>query len=59
MTKFYIGYDTQGHRWQTFSADTREEATPEETGYFAVSAPIDTSDEAQTICDAMNIQMSF
>jgi hypothetical protein len=43
--KFYIGFDTR-LRGEVFSSDDPSQATPEATGYFAVSMAFDTEEEA-------------
>lgn len=54
MDKYYLGYDDTNSRWVVFAADSREQATPEITGYFAVSYEIETADEAHETCKVMN-----
>lgn len=45
MEKFYWGYNQEGE-WQLFQASPQD-ATPEATGYFAVSKAFDTREEAE------------
>jgi hypothetical protein len=47
VDKYYWGYDRFSSTWQLFAADDPQAATPEASGYFAVSAPYDTRKEAE------------
>jgi hypothetical protein len=47
MDKYYWGYVRYEGRWQLFAASDPKQATPEATGYWAVSVAFDTREEAE------------
>jgi hypothetical protein len=46
MDKYYWGFVYEENRWQLFASDPKD-ATPESTGYWAVSCAFDTREEAE------------
>jgi hypothetical protein len=47
MDKYYWGYVYYEKMWQLFASDDPKQATPEASGYWAVSQAFDTKEEAE------------
>ncbi len=55
---FYCGLENEWNcKWQVFEADNRNQASPEKTGYCAVTNRMDTAEEANELLKVLN--MSF